>query len=190
MINEIAVVLRVRSQIQAITLADHADTLRERSPYSEAINRHIRSGDELDLYMNFELREAVTTRSVLIADIDPQYRGATGEPNIMRMLQGKAPYDHQTGSVIDLHHIGQKYDSPFAELPHSIHDAPGINSTLHSSKATSWRNDPKLVADFQSEAKRHWKERGEELCRFCPMSTTMRILQTCTRPCSNRESFF
>ena len=150
-------------EMMALVCADRAENIRRQSPYSQLINRHIATCAELRIYVNLGLRETTVTRSVLILDIDPYYCGVSSETNLERMLHGYPPYDSITGSVIDLHHIGQKHTSPFAELPHSIHNAPGTNSTLHRSLTASWRNDPKLVKAYQLEAKRHWAQRGEAL---------------------------
>lgn len=167
-------------EMMALVCADRAENISRQSPYSQLINRHIATYAELRIYMSLGLRETTVTRSVLIYNIDPYYCGVSSETNLERMLHGYPPYDPTTGSVIDLHHIGQKYTSPFAELPHSIHNAPGINSTLHRSQTASWRNDPKLVKEYQLEAKRHWEQRGEALRRALtehPRESTKRVLQ-------------
>lgn len=174
-IDDVTLALQTRAKIRAIIAADHADTIRRRSPYSQRINEHIRGGKELDLYMDLGLQEAIITRPALVMDIDPYFRLPSGESNAERMAKGKAPYDPTSGTVIDLHHIGQRYDAPYAELPHSIHDAPGIHSALHRSRSASWRNNPKLASEHNNEAMRYWKQRGEELCRSFSVSCKMSI---------------
>lgn len=188
--DELTLALQLLKDVKALTQADRAETIRKNSPYSQQINSHIHSGKELDLYINLNLEETVITRPCLVMDIDPYYCTPTGETNTERMAMGKPPIDYATGSVIDLHHIGQSYEAPYAELPHSIHDAPGINSTLHSSRAPSWRNNPKLACEHNKEAAKHWKQRGEALCRTYRMFNTTTNSTTCTRPCSNNELSF
>lgn len=176
-VDEVTLALQTRSKIRALILADRADTIRKRSPFSQCINDHIHSGKELDLYLDLGLQETKVTRPALAMDIDPYFRLPSGDTNADRMAQGKAPYDATTGTVIDLHHIGQQYDAPYAELPHSIHDAPGIHSVLHRSRSASWRNNPKLAAEHNNETIRYWKQRGEELCRsFSVSSTTTNVM--------------
>ena len=169
-IDEVALALQTRAKIRTFIAADHADTIRRRSPYSQRINDHIRSGKELDLYVDLNLQETIVTRPALVMHIDPYFRLPSGESNADRMAKGKAPYDPTTGTVIDLHHIGQQYDAPYAELPHGIHDAPGIHSVLHRSRSASWRNNPKLAVEHNNEAARYWKQRGEDLCRLASVS--------------------
>lgn len=163
-IDEVTLALQTRSKIRALLLADHADTIRRKSPYSQCINNHIHSGKELALYIDLGLQEVTVTRPALAMEIDPYFRLPSGETNADRMVKGKAPYDPATGTVIDLHHIGQQYDAPYAELPHGIHDAPGIHSVLHRSRSASWRSNPKLAAEHNNETIRYWKQRGRELC--------------------------
>ena len=147
------------------TLAMMAETSRatitKNSTFTQRINCYIHSVKELQFYQQFKLREAVVTRPSLIMDIDLNYCTPHGETNAQRLSKGLAPYDPITGSVIDLHHIGQRHDSPFAELPHCIHNAPGVSSLLHHAKTPSWRHDPKLVKQHLKETTNYWKMRGE-----------------------------
>ena len=188
--DEVTFALQLLKDIKVITQADQAEAIRKNSPYSQQINSHIRSGKELNLYIRLGLKESDITRKCLVIDIDPYYCAPTGETNAERMAMGKPPFDGATGSVIDLHHIGQRYDAPYAELPHSIHDAPGINSSLHSSRAPSWRNNPKLACEHNKEVAKYWKQRVETLCLTCLTSNTTTNSMTCTRPCSNSVSSF
>lgn len=147
------------------TLAMTAETshanIAKSSPFTQHINCFIHSVKELQIYQQLKLKESVITRPALAIDIDLNYSTPTGETNAQRLSQGLAPYDAATGSVIDLHHIGQKPNSPFAELPHSIHNAPGISSILHYVMSPSWRKDPQLLKEYQKETTAYWKQRGE-----------------------------
>lgn len=161
MIDEIAIALDAFHKAKSLALADKAESIRQKSPFSSRINEYIRSGKELDLYLNMGHREFFISRPALIFDIAPFFSAPGKENNLDRMLSGKPPYDAQTGSVIDLHHIGQQYEAPFAELPHIVHDAAGINSMLHPSRRPSWRQDPKLVSEHNKEVAQYWTIRGE-----------------------------
>ncbi len=138
-----------------------ANTINLRSPYSKCINCLMDSTAELEIYLEQNLTEQFITRPSLIMCIDPAYCGSDGESNLTRMRNGKPPIDSITGTVIDLHHIGQKYDSPFAELPHAIHNSPACSSLLHQNNKSSWRNNKDLYAKTLAEVKKYWKIRSE-----------------------------
>lgn len=129
------------------------------SPYSRPINVYIRNTKELQIYTQLNLKETIITRPTLILDIDPYYCDLSGVSNIEKMISGKAPIDSATGDIIDLHHIGQKYNSPFAELPHSAHELGGNYSILHS-PTISWRNNEEFVRLTNAEITKYWKMRG------------------------------
>ena len=131
------------------------------SPYSANINSYIRKREELNIYLDCSLKETTITRPVLVFPIDVDFRYANGPTNLERMLNGEAPYDSVTGDVIELHHIGQKFNSPFAELPRSVHCSTQTYSLLHDTSIESWRVDKELIARTKQETDRHWKTRGE-----------------------------
>ena len=147
------------------TMAMMAETSRasitKNSTFTQHINCYIHSVKELQFYQQAQLREVVITRPALIMDIDLNYRAPNGATNAQRLAEGLPPYDPITSSVIDLHHIGQQYDSPFAELPHSVHNAPGLSSLLHQAKKPSWRRNPDLVKQYLKETVDYWRMRGE-----------------------------
>lgn len=133
--------------------------VEQTSPYSRKINVFIRNTKELQVYTQLDLKETIVTRPALILDIDPYYYDSSGISNLNKMLSGKAPIDVATGKTIDLHHIGQKYESPFAELPHSIHEFGGNYSVLHV-PTVSWRNNEEFVKITNAEITKYWKMRG------------------------------
>lgn len=133
------------------------------SPYSKTINDYIKTTEELKLYMNAGLKESFVKRPTLIFDVKIDYLTPTGATNLERMLRGEAPYDYETGQVIQLHHIGQQYESPFAELPKLLHIGAETYSVLHDTDIESWRLDKKLVRLTTKEITEHWRKRGEKL---------------------------
>ncbi len=161
--EEMAIFREYYERSKEISKLERKKSVEKTSPYSRKINVFIRTTKELQVYMDLNLTETTVTRPALILDIDPYYCDESGETNIEKMMSGKSPMDSVTGDVIDLHHIAQKYDSPFAELPHSIHELGGNYSVLHTTKA-SWRNDKELVKLTTSEIAQYWKLRGEKLC--------------------------
>lgn len=159
--EELELFQRLYQESMAMAAETSHANITKHSSFTQRINCFIRSLKELQIYQQSKLREAVITRPALIMDIDLSYCTPTGETNAQRLAKGLAPYDAVTGSVIDLHHIGQRCDAPFAELPHSIHNAPGISSLLHHVKAPSWRRDPELTKQYLKETTEYWRMRGE-----------------------------
>lgn len=138
-------------------------TIESISPYSKEINKYIRTTQELNLYKNCNLVENIITRRALIFPIDKDFKFVGGITNLERMLRGEAPRDSVTGEIIELHHIGQKFDSPFAELPRSIHCSTATYTILHDTTIESWRIDKQLTSLTQQEIYNYWQMRGEIL---------------------------
>ena len=132
------------------------------SPYSQEINRHIMTCGELQAYTNLTLQEARVTRLSLVRDIDPDlWISVKGKTNLQLMREGHSPYvfDDPTG-VIELHHVGQHYNAPFAELTKAEHVMHGNSRVYHTSEESSWRNDKNLVKQFHAEETEYWKQRA------------------------------
>ncbi len=62
----------------------------------------------------------VDGKNALIRDIDLNYLDEKGRTNLQRMQSGLAPLD-PTGKAYELHHLGQKVDSPLAILTRKEH---------------------------------------------------------------------
>ena len=133
------------------------------SPYSNEINKYIRRPEELEIYKRCNLTETVTTRRTLVFPVDISYKYGGGISNLEKMLNGESPRDALTGEIIELHHIGQKFDSPFAELPRLTHCSTKTYRLLHDASIESWRVDKHLITLTQQESIRYWKMRGEQL---------------------------
>lgn len=134
------------------------------SPYSDEINKYIRWPAELEIYISCNLTESVITRKTLIYPIDINYKYG-GISNLERMLCGESPRDAFTGEIIELHHIGQKFDSPFAELPRLTHCSTKTYRLLHDASIESWRINKNLITATQKETIKYWKIRGETFDR-------------------------
>ena len=76
--------------------------------------------------------------------------------NLERMERGFAPID-ESGKPFNLHHIGQKMDSPLAELPDQVHK--DNYSKLHANKGPS--NIDRVA--FAKEKQEYWKARAEQI---------------------------
>ncbi|GHU30215.1 hypothetical protein FACS1894172_03000 [Spirochaetia bacterium] len=90
-------------------------------------------------------------------DIDMNQKDEYGRTNKERMEQGLAPLD-KNGNSIELHHIGQKPDSPLAELTQKEHRGRGNDTILHD------KTKPTEIdrGEFQKEKENHWETRAGE----------------------------
>ncbi len=143
---------------------EQKEAIMKESGYSSEVVDHISSWEEYEVYRDADLKEVeINGRICLVRDIDMDYVDEkTGLTNKELMEQGKSPIDSKTGEKIELHHIGQKSDSPLAELTSSSEHS-GNYSTLHENKEESWRRDPDLKNQYNNvERPNHWKERSQE----------------------------
>lgn len=130
------------------------------SGYSDEVIDNIASEEEAAIYQDAGLEcETVNGRDVLVNnEIDPDQVVDFGQTNLERMEKGNAPWDADR-NPIELHHIGQKADSPLAELTHAQHMGGGNNTILHDTMKES-----EIVRnDFNKERSAHWKARAEEI---------------------------
>ena len=80
-----------------------------------------------------------------------------------RMQNGLSPYDAKSGEKLELHHMGQKADSPFAELRENIDHGDGNHHVLHEFKTESWRHEPGSEQAYASQRTEYWKTRAQQL---------------------------
>lgn len=134
----------------------------EKSDYSSEVNEKISSVKELEVYQKANLKEEnIDGRTCLVRDnIDMEYVDPkSGMTNQELMAKGRAPYDAKTGERIELHHIGQDYDSPLAELTENSEHGD-YYSALHTKEGESWRNDSQKNNHYNNvERPDHWKSR-------------------------------
>ncbi|MEA3497874.1 MAG: HNH/ENDO VII family nuclease [Campylobacterota bacterium] len=133
--------------------------INKHSDYSPKINESIRTTNELKIYQNADLREGVVNDRPTLKDIsfDSNLKDANGRTNLELMEKGRAPIDAH-GEKYNLHHIGQKMDSPLAELQGGEHRI--YHSTLHDTSLD------KSIIDrgaFDKERAAHWKARADEI---------------------------
>ncbi len=120
----------------------------------------IGSEAEAKIYEGANLQPAeVNGKDALIrTDIDYDQKDYMGTTNLDRMKSGRAPLD-ANGKPIELHHIGQKQDSPLAELTSAEHRGNGNDNVLHNKQKESEINRE----DFDKERKDYWKARAEQI---------------------------
>lgn len=141
---------------------DEKQQIREETGWSDKIIDSIQSMEEAQIYKNAGLVEKeVNGRIILMRDdIDWEQKDELGRTNRERV--SATPPDgflspiNKNGDTIELHHIGQKPDSPFAELTRGEHRQNGNYSILHDTS----KRDSEIDRDrFGNEKKEHWQER-------------------------------
>ena len=133
--------------------------IKEESDWSDEIVDQIKSMEEYEIYKEAELKsEKIEGRECLQrTDIDYSAKDPFGNTNLERMQKGLPPI--VDGKSLELHHIGQKMDSPLAELKIEEHRGQGKDAILHDkTKETEIDRN-----EFKKERESHWKERAEQL---------------------------
>ena len=146
------------SQITKTELTDNERLkIFEESGWSKELISSFRWKEEVEVYKGQKLKEKqVDGKQVLQrGDIDPNFKDEQGITNKERMENGKAPI--VDGKPVELHHIGQKQDSPFAELTSSVHKENYRN--LHDVPPQPSQIDRK---SFAKEKADYWKKRAED----------------------------
>jgi len=148
---------RLESQLQNPEV--QRELINEFSPYSEKINSCISTFKELQVYTKLDLKESVIgDRPCLLLKIDPNRTDAMGRNNVARTASGSAAID-ENGDSVNLHHIGQKSDSPLAELPDRVHKEN--DSILHDkSKSTEVHGEG---SNWNEVRPQYWRERSTTL---------------------------
>lgn len=162
--NDTLIQLQVLSEkLKEESALENKKWIHENSPYTKDINTHIKFYEELYSYCLLQLKEAFVTRKALIKDIDLDlWVSAKGKTNKEIMLGGNPPYAFDApNGVIELHHIGQSYDAPFAELTEEEHVLYGNSKVLHNSEHDSWRRDQAKVNAFAKERSDYWIKRAQ-----------------------------
>ena len=137
-------------------LGKSKDEVKKETGWSDSILDNIRSEDEAQIYKDANLSvESVDGKDCLIrTDIDYE-QVVDGETNLERMKRGKAPMTKDE-QLVELHHIGQKHGSPFAELTTIEHRGPGNDMILHDKTRES---EIDRYA-FRNERETYWKNRA------------------------------
>lgn len=125
---------------------------------SDEVIAYIRNKQEAEIYVKAGLHEkTVCGRKCLVRNIDFDYTDSKGSTNRERMKDGHAPYTLD-GEQIDLHHIGQRDNSPLAELTKSEHTGKDSDKYLHDKIGESLVDHSKFV----TPKKKHWTARSKE----------------------------
>lgn len=118
----------------------------------EAI-KNIHSMAEYEIYKEANLLPVQFTSGewAFIREIDWKLVDSSGNTNVERVMNHLAPID-STGMPYELHHIGQRADSPLAILTYSEHHLSGNYATLH------YAEEGKNVSDavWKAQKKDFW----------------------------------
>ncbi len=139
---------------------EEKEELRELTGWSDEILDSIESRAEAEIYMKAGLKEAeINGKKCLIRDdIDLEQEDEDGITNRERMERGRPPIT-KDGEEVELHHIGQKQNSPLAELTIEQHRGVGNDRVLHNkTKETEIDRN-----EFGKERRDHWKNRVESM---------------------------
>lgn len=130
--------------------------LKERTGWPDEIIESIGSMEEAKIYEDAGLQAVeVDGKWCLVrSDIDLDQKDEDGISNKERMERGRPPLT-KDGKEVELHHIGQKQDSPLAELTMEEHRGAGNDTILHDKTKESEIDR----TAFAKERKDHWKSR-------------------------------
>lgn len=142
--------------------------IKEETGWSDEIIDNIQNLKQYEILKNAELVEVeINGRKCLIKEnIDLDYTDEDGVSNRDRIDRGLAPLDSKTGKPIELHHLGQKADSPLVELTEEEHrtgeyeDGKKNQSLWHDN--TIETEVHREGNSWDQERKTHWKARSEK----------------------------
>ena len=144
-------------------VSEEKRTELESKGFSPEVIDVMNSDEEATIYENANLEEGEINGKKCLqkTDIDPDQKDEFGMTNRERMQNGNPPID-KNGETIELHHVGQKTDSPLAELSTTEHRGKGNHGVLHDMKKDSEVHTPENQAKWDHERKEYWKERTKD----------------------------
>lgn len=132
------------------------DYNRTSKNWPESIIENMSSLEEYKIYEKADLCvDNVEGKDCLVrSDIDWSKKDFMGRSNTERIEQGLSPIG-SNGRPIELHHIGQHSDSPFAELTMEEHRGKGNDTILHNKLKESEIDRQ----EFAVERSEYWSNR-------------------------------
>lgn len=142
--------------------------IKEETGWSDEIIDNIKNMKQYEVLKKAGLKEVeINGRKCLIKEnIDLDYTDEDGVSNRDRMARGLAPLDSKTGKPIELHHLGQKEDSPLVELTEEEHrtgeyeDGKKNQSLWHDNTVETEVHGE--GNNWDQERKAHWKARAAQ----------------------------
>jgi FtsZ-binding cell division protein ZapB len=139
---------------------DEKEKIKEAHPdWPDDVIDAIKTKEEYEIYKNAGLEgQEINGKPCLIrTDIDMEQKDALGRTNQELMNQGLSPVA-KNGETVELHHIGQKSDSPLAELTVTEHRGKGNDAILHDKKQVTQIDR----VEFKGEKETHWETRAKQ----------------------------
>lgn len=158
------------SKLEGLTAEEKAK-IKEETGWPDEIIENIQNMKQYEILKNAGLVEVeINGRKCLIKEnIDLDYKDEDGISNRDRIARGLAPLDSKTGKPIELHHLGQKPDSPLVELTEEEHRTGEYED---GKKNQSLWHDNTIESEVHGEdsnwdqiRKAHWKIRAETIKR-------------------------
>lgn len=162
LVGGLAALSRLRGAARGgLTLTEAAEAQRAGFPQSTV--KMMRNGEEVKIYQKAGLkgRCRFMGKGDLLRPIDHDRVAPDARTNLARMKDGFPPVD-PAGVAYELHHIGQKPDSPLAILSLREHRGAGNYSILHD---TSSPSEVEHGSKWLSQTKEFWKEFAEQESR-------------------------
>lgn len=146
--------------LASIIKSNERNRINEQSTYSLDVNKNISTTDELKVYQGEDLKEGQINDRVVLQDnrIDLNLKDGKRRTNHERMKKGLAPLD-KDGRPYNLHHIGQKADSPLAELKDNVHKQNDV--ILHDKSIPTEVHGGDI--NWDRERANHWKQRAKKI---------------------------
>ncbi len=137
---------------------EEQEVVKKETGWSSTVIESIGSMEEYGIYKNANVEEMEINGKIVLTrtDIDLDKTDEDGISNRQRMERGLSPITND-GKIVELHHIGQKADSPLIELSQQEHRGKGNDTILHD-KTKESEIDRR---EFDKERKEHWKVRCE-----------------------------
>lgn len=112
--------------------------------------------------------ESINGQTALIRTIDLNYKSELAGKtvtNLERMKQGYAAIDPVSGKPFQLHHIGQKVDSPLAILSQYEHTGGGNNTILHDPNIKEGVHSLISNAEWETQKVEFWQSMAKFLSK-------------------------
>lgn len=145
---------------------DERAKIKEETGWSDGIIENIKNNEQYEILKNADLTEAeINGKDCLLKEnIDLDYKDADGISNRDRIKRGLPPLDSKTGKPIELHHLGQKANSPLVELTVEEHrtgeyaDGKKNQSLWHDNTVETEVHGE--GNNWNQERKEHWRARA------------------------------
>ncbi|WP_423832157.1 HNH/ENDO VII family nuclease [Streptococcus equinus] len=156
---------KVASSLKGATLKgltmNEATQIQKESRWPLDIIKNLKSKEEYNLYKKAGLTfEKIDGQTALVTDIDLKYKSKLAGKtvtNFERMKKGYAPIDPKSKTPYELHHVGQRENSPLAILTQAQHRLGENNKILHDSKISKGVHKEISNADWAKQKKAFWK---------------------------------